>query len=901
MNAKKAKLEEQFAKDVDKAGGEKAGIFSGIAIFVNGYTNPTADELKRIMMMNGGIFHHYQSATKTTHIIAANLPDTKVKALKGNEKICTPNWITESLTAGKLLDYTNYLLFSNVSKTQPKLTFANTKAKDAKDANFLGEFYSNSRLHHISTMGASFKDYVNQLRSKHNGDFSEGRKKLKNILVRETEGGRSSLAGKNCDFAENTKCKQVIMHIDMDCFFVSVGLRKYPQYRGHPVAVTHSKGGSSNRHNQESLEIEMAEYEKRLRKKCETEVAKQKVATIADSAAVSMSEIASCSYEARSCGVKNGMFMGAALKLCPNLKTIPYDFDSYQQVANTLYDTVAQYTLDIQAVSCDEMLVDLSDVLADCDTSISPEDFAAHLRSEIEELTDCNASVGLGSSILLARTATRKAKPNGVFHLNDNLVHDFIKEVQVTDLPGIGRTNSHKFKTMGVENCGQLQAISLDQLKHEFGPKLGQALFNYCRGIDTRTISFDHERKSVSVEVNYGIRFSTVDEMERFLGQLCDEVALRLAKANDAKGRQITLKIMVRSQNAPEETAKFLGHGLCDSFSKGSTLSHPTSDSNVIKREVMLLMKMLKTDPKDLRGIGIQVGKLEKNDNKGSSTPSILGFLSKSPTKMTKSRPSTSSKEAPDPFDEIDEDVLKELPDEIRKEIEEERAKRGSTNCLKPRPMKEKKMEDLSFSQLDESVLAQLPESIVKELEQDFKSRAQTRRASACSAFDSIMQQPSNSSPDKVKTKKRGRPAKNSPRFIKKSKPKDQPVTNLAKKALDFTASVKDDVIEVTAEEKEEATLNGASDVDEIRALLREWTRSTDCPTNEDTQIVIDFFSKSIVNGRSEVAYQILKSFGRFCQLANHSNWSFAFNQVMTNVQSTFKACNNGKKLYVTF
>lgn len=55
-----------------------------------------------------------------------------------------------------------------------------------------------------------------------------------------------------------------------------------------------------------------------------------------------MSEIASCSYEAREAGVKNGMFMGEALKLCPNLKTIPYNFEGYKEVANTLYNTVAE-------------------------------------------------------------------------------------------------------------------------------------------------------------------------------------------------------------------------------------------------------------------------------------------------------------------------------------------------------------------------------------------------------------------------------------------------------------------------------------------------------------------------------------------------------------------------------
>ena len=76
-------------------------------------------------------------------------------------------------------------------------------------------------------------------------------------------------------------------------------------------------------------------------------------------------------------------------------------------MARTLYDTVAQYTLDIQAVSCDEMLVDLTDVIQD--RSISSLDFAEHLRQEMKSKTDCHASVGLGSSILLARMATKKA------------------------------------------------------------------------------------------------------------------------------------------------------------------------------------------------------------------------------------------------------------------------------------------------------------------------------------------------------------------------------------------------------------------------------------------------------------------------------------------------------------
>ena len=120
--------------------------------------------------------------------------------------------------------------------------------------------------------------------------------------------------------------------------------------------------------------------------------------------------------------------------------------------------------------------------------------------------------------------------------------------MDVSDLPGVGRTNSHKFRSMGIETCEQLQEKSLGFLKQEFGAKFGQSIYNFCRGIDDRPINFVQERKSVSAEVNYGIRFNNQIEMERFLGQLSDEVAMRLVKSGNLKGRQITLKVMVSSR-----------------------------------------------------------------------------------------------------------------------------------------------------------------------------------------------------------------------------------------------------------------------------------------------------------------------------------------------------------------
>ena len=91
--------------------------------------DPSSDELKRIMMMNGGIFYHYPSS-RTTHYIATNLPDVKMKALRGNEVIVTPNWITESLACGKLLDYKKYLLYTKQTSNQPRIQFGPSVASE---------------------------------------------------------------------------------------------------------------------------------------------------------------------------------------------------------------------------------------------------------------------------------------------------------------------------------------------------------------------------------------------------------------------------------------------------------------------------------------------------------------------------------------------------------------------------------------------------------------------------------------------------------------------------------------------------------------------------------------------------------------------------------------------------
>ncbi|XP_060165361.1 DNA repair protein REV1 isoform X3 [Globicephala melas] len=334
---------------------------------------------------------------------------------------------------------------------------------------------------------------------------------------------------------------------------------------------------------------------------------------------LSKAEIASCSYEARQVGIRNGMFFGQAKQLCPSLQAVPYDFHAYKEVARTMYETLASYTHSIEAVSCDEALVDITEILAE--TRLTPDEFADAVRTEIKDQTKCAASVGIGSNILLARMATRKAKPDGQYHLKPEEVDDFIRGQLVTNLPGVGRSMESKLTSLGIRTCGDLQYMTMARLQKEFGPKTGQMLYRFCRGLDDRPVRTEKERKSVSAEINYGIRFTQPKEAEAFLLSLSEEIQRRLEAAG-MKGKRLTLKIMVRKPGAPVETAKFGGHGICDNITRTVTLDQATDSAKIIGRAALNMFHTMKLNISDMRGVGIHVNQLVPTNPNPSACPS---------------------------------------------------------------------------------------------------------------------------------------------------------------------------------------------------------------------------------------------------------------------------------------
>ncbi|XP_076935359.1 DNA repair protein REV1-like [Bidens hawaiensis] len=719
MEVKNRKLHEQFDAEASTSShsgsGAKKPIFHGVAIFVDGYTVPSSQELRGYMLKHGGRFENYFSRQRVTHIICSNLPNSKLKNLRSFSRglpVVKPTWVLDSVAADKLLNWVPYQLdqVASEANNQPKLSaflgsrsnpvpcdLANApstsdiiisevgdSAEDIKQPNQELELFEHDICDEAKDEepSCSNKRENNAVETNDDSCYSDIQNTTESLSVisGSTDKGQSTSFDPNFvetyfknsrlhfigtwrnryhkrfrnsadEFrpsssisASSTCQRNTILHIDMDCFFVSVVIRNRPELWDKPVAVCHSDNPRGT------------------------------------------SEISSANYPARDHGVRAGIFVRDAKACCPHLVIVPYDFEAYEEVADQFYSILHKHCNKVQAMSCDEAILDITDLDVD-----DPQVLASLIRKEIFDTTRCTASVGISNNILMSRLATRSAKPNGQCFLSPEKVNDFLKEFPVKALPGIGRALEEKLKGRHVKTCGELRMISKDSLQKDFGQKTGDMLWNYSRGIDNRIVGIIQESKSVGADVNWGVRFKDTKDSQVFLLSLCKEVSLRLNGCG-VRGRTFTLK--VKKRKTDEEPAKYMGHGDCDNLSHSSTVPTATDDVDVLYRITKQLFSHLHFDVKEIRGIGLHVTKLESADNfkQGNEKSSIRSWLaSASPSKQKENKDtkeqvggphhhqprsnsdvgnimSNHSSDVP-PLSDLDSDVLESLPPEIFSEI----------------------------------------------------------------------------------------------------------------------------------------------------------------------------------------------------------------------------------------
>jgi DNA repair protein REV1 len=287
----------------------------------------------------------------------------------------------------------------------------------------------------------------------------------------------------------------------MDCFFASVVLRNYPQYRDKPVAISHhGKGNNPQTQHHEPPENNTA-------------VSKN-----------STSECATCNYKAREYGIQKGMFLGRAKQLCPELIVLFYDFDGYEevseQVLEILHKLAAEHNGTVEAVSCDEAYMELF-----LENNEQAGRIAESTRTNIFKTTQCTASIGVANNKFLAKVGTDRAKPDGSFVVTD--YKDLLKDLKLRELHGIGYRSEPKLTAEGlvhVQDIWDCNANAEGLLCRILGPALGRRIFDFCQGKDDRPVKAA-ERKTIGAEVS-AIKVPTIIICNYFIFSRTWEVQL---------------------------------------------------------------------------------------------------------------------------------------------------------------------------------------------------------------------------------------------------------------------------------------------------------------------------------------------------------------------------------------
>ncbi|CAN0059089.1 unnamed protein product, partial [Discosporangium mesarthrocarpum] len=308
-----------------------------------------------------------------------------------------------------------------------------------------------------------------------------------------------------------------------------------------------------------------------------------------------------------------------------------YDFGAYQEASDALYGVFLRCAPVVMAVSCDEAFLELP-------AGVDPMVAMTEIRRQVWVDTGCPASAGASTNMLLARCgfrhipvhrggaccstlavriATKRAKPNGQFWLPPERATEHLGPLPVKDLPGVGWKLGKRLNQAGITVCSDLWPLSLSHLQHALGlgEKTGRAIWESCRGIDNRPVQAPTVLMSIGAEVNYGVRFDTDQQVNKFLDELVRELCTRMA-AEGVAGKALTLKLMKQKQGVGQPR-KYMGHGICEARSKLLNLHRPTGRHGPLWAAALQLLKELKVPPDKIRGIGLQMTRLSVAEGGG--------------------------------------------------------------------------------------------------------------------------------------------------------------------------------------------------------------------------------------------------------------------------------------------
>jgi len=361
-----------------------------------------------------------------------------------------------------------------------------------------------------------------------------------------------------------------IAHLDMDAFYASVELLRYPELRGLPVVI-----GGRGIHQPELL----ADGSRRF-------------ARLRDY--VGRGVVTTSTYEARALGVFSAMGVMKAAKLAPDAILLPVDFDAYRHYSRLFKAAVRTITPQVEDRGIDEIYIDLTDLPDDTLT------LARRIKQAVKDATGLSCSIGVSPNKLLSKICSDLEKPDGLTLLDASDIPRRIWPLPVRKINGIGPKAGEKLAALGVTTIADLAKADPAILQEHFGRSYAEWLYQVSHGIDGRPVVTHSEPKSISRETTFERDLHARRDRALLSGiftELCTGVAADLQRKGYL-GRTIGIKLRF------------------DDFrimTRDLTLPEPTADAAVIRRAAGECLRRVPLEQK-LRLLGVRASALSPDN-----------------------------------------------------------------------------------------------------------------------------------------------------------------------------------------------------------------------------------------------------------------------------------------------
>lgn len=278
---------------------------------------------------------------------------------------------------------------------------------------------------------------------------------------------------------EGVTSSRVILHVDMDQFYAAIEEREHPEYRGNPVVVGADPKEGAGR-----------------------------------------GVVSTSNYEARKFGIKSGMPISRAWKLCPAAIYVRPNFKRYIATSSRIMAILRRYAEKFEGWGLDEAFIDVSSKVNDFREA---KRLAEKIKSEIYEEEGLRCSIGVAPNKLVAKIASDHEKPDGLTIVEEKDVEGFLAPLPVRKLLWVGKKTERKLNQLGVETIGDLAALEVSTLTKKFGV-VGEYYHLAARGVDESEVSERGVVKSVGREVTFDVDTSESTKVLETVDKLCKEV-----------------------------------------------------------------------------------------------------------------------------------------------------------------------------------------------------------------------------------------------------------------------------------------------------------------------------------------------------------------------------------------